>query len=106
MDNAFLEEYYEKVILPLYKDESINVSSWKDHGKVGPDNWAHYFETKQGKEFVLLNEDFPGGIYLNDGLTHDPVKIPSSDETALRVTIGDSAWIPNVSGYFTLYRER
>lgn len=105
MDTTFLEEYYEKVILPQYKDASIKVASWKDHGQVGPDNWAHYFDDDDGTEYVLLNEDYPGGLYLNDDLTHDAVQVPGGESTALHVTVGDT-WIPNVSGYFTLYRER
>jgi len=104
MDNPFLEQYYEKVILPLYKDDSIKVAFWKDHGRVGPDNWAHYFEDANGTEFVLLNEDFPGGIYLNDDLTHEVVLVPGGETSVLEVVVGDD-WIPNVSGYFTLYKE-
>lgn len=105
MDNNFLEDYYEKVILLLYRDESIKAVVWKDHGQVGPDNWAHYFEDAIGIEYVLLNEDYPGGLYLNDELTHDVIPAPGADAAAVHVTIGDG-WIPNISGYFTLYRER
>ena len=104
MDTVFLEQYYEKVVLPLYKDPSINVVLWKDHGQVGPDNWAHYFEDADGTEFVLLNEDTPSGTYLNDDLTHDIVPVPGSNSSALQVTLGNT-WIPNISGYFTLLRE-
>jgi len=105
MDTEFLEQYYEKVILPLYGNKSITAAKWKDHGQVGPDNWAHYFENTQGVEFVLLNEDYPGGVYLNDDLTHDVVPAPDSQDGVLSVTIANK-WIPNISGYFTLYRER
>ncbi len=105
MDNEFLEKYYEKVILPLYRDDSISVSFWKDHGQVGPDNWAHYFEDANGIEYVLLNEDYPDGSYLNDDPTHDVVPVPHNESTALQVTFGNN-WIPNVSGYFTLFKER
>lgn len=105
MDNTFLEDYYEKVILPLYKDESIRAAVWKDHGKVGPDNWAHYFEDATGVEYILLNEDYPDGQYLSDDLTHDIVPLPDSDTSSLHVSFGGN-WIPNISGYFTLYKER
>lgn len=105
MDTAFLEQYYEKVILPLYGEDSIKVTTWKDHGQVGPDNWAHYFEDAKGIEYVLLAEDYPGGIYLGDDLTHDVVPVPDSESTALQVTFNNK-WIPNISGYFTLYKER
>ena len=104
MDTAFLEKYYEKVILPLYAEGSIKVATWKDHGKVGPDNWAHYFEDADGIEYVLLAEDYPGGIYLDDDLTHDVVPAPGG-ESALYASF-DNRWIPNISGYFTLYKER
>ncbi len=106
MSDAFLEQYYENVILPLYHDESIRAARWKDHGRVGPDNWAHYFENTEGVEFVLLNEDYPSGIYLNDDLTHDTVSVPGREEAAIQVSVGSDTWIPNISGYFTLYRER
>lgn len=102
---VFLEQYYEQVILPLYKDASIKVSSWKDHGQVGPDNWAHYFEDSNGVEYVLLNEDHPSGTYLNDDLSHDIVPVSASDTSSIQVAIGEN-WIPNISGYFTLLKER
>lgn len=106
MSDEFLENYFEKVILPQYRDDSIQVAKWKDHGKVGPDSYAHYFDDASGAEYVLLNEDYPDGAYLNDDLTHDIVPVPrDSDQSALKVTIGDD-WIPNISGYFTLYKER
>ena len=106
MDTTFLEQYYEKVILPLYYDTSIIVLRWKDHGQVGPDAWAHYFENGKGTEFILLNEDFPGGDYLNDGLSHTVVRLPGDkNRDTLCVTITDT-WIPNISGYFTLYKEK
>jgi len=105
MDTAFLEQYYEKVILPLYKDDSIKVATWKDHGQVGPDNWAHYFEDANGTEYVLLAEDYPDGSYLSDDLSHDVVSVPDSESTAIQVTYNNN-WIPNISGYFTLFKER
>ncbi|HSE29155.1 MAG TPA: hypothetical protein VLA77_01045 [Candidatus Saccharimonadales bacterium] len=105
MDTAFLEQYYEKVILPLYKDDAIKVAVWKDHGQVGPDSWAHYFEDTNGTEYVLLAEDYPNGSYLNDDLSHDVVLVPDGESAAVKVTI-DNKWFPNISGYFTLLRER
>jgi hypothetical protein len=105
MNNKFLEDYYENVILPRYKSESIGVVIWKDHGQVGPDNWAHYFEDGTGNEYVLLNEDYPGGIYLNDDLTHDVIPFSEANDPVLQVSFGGE-WIPNISGYFTLFKER
>lgn len=104
MNTQFLEQFYETVILPKYGAEFTGVSKWKDHGKVGLDSYAHYFDDPNGVEFVLLNEDFPNGDYLNDDLSHDVVQVADGADT-LQVTIGD-AWIPNISGYFTLYKEK
>ncbi len=104
MDNGFLEQYYEKAILPLYEDASISVMKWVDHGQVGPDNYAHHFENAQGVEFILLNEDFPDGSYLSDNLTHQFVPAPNYEDGIVAVSIGRK-WVPNISGYFTLYKE-
>ncbi len=105
MDITFLEQYYEKVILPLYGDDTLlSDVSWKDHGKVGADAWAHYFEDKNGREYVLIYEDFPGNDYLNDDLTHDIV--PCGDETSVRVATTPESSIDNLTGYFTLYAEK
>ena len=105
MDTEFLEQYYQKVILPLYKDE-INLTdiTWKDHGKVGLDAWAHYFDDSTGREYVLLYEDFPGEDYLSDDLTHELVKCGS--EPSLQTSLSDESKIDNIIGYFTLYREK
>ena len=106
MDVKFLEQFYEKIILPKYGLVFSDVFKWKDHGKVGPDTYAHYLEDADGTEFVLLNEDFPNGDYMSDNLTHSTVPLVGDDNSdILRVTIGTD-WIPNVSGYFTLYKEK
>jgi hypothetical protein len=105
MNIKFLEDYYENVILPRYKSESFRVVIWKDHGRVEPDNWAHYFEDESGNEYVLLNEDYPGGEYLSDDLTYDVIPFSGADKAVLKVSIGGE-WIPNISGYFTLFKER
>lgn len=105
MDIQFLEQYYEKIILPLYGDAVMPAKiTWKDHGKVGLDAWAHYFEDESGREYVLLYEDFPGSDYLNDDLTHDIV--PYGDDTSVQVSITPDKMIDNISGYFTLYTEK
>lgn len=105
MNTAFLETYYETVILPLYKDTvDFSEISWKDHGKVGADAWAHYFEDRSGREYVLLYEDFPGSDYLNDGLSHDI--IPCGNEVNVRVAMTPEKQLDNIVGYFTLYAER
>jgi len=105
MDTEFLEQYYQKVILPLYKNEFDSTSiTWKDHGKVGQDAWAHYFDDNNGREWVLLYEDFPGSDYLNDNLTHEVVKCGS--ESSVQISLSTETKIDNVVGYFTLYREK
>lgn len=105
MDNKFLEQFYENVILPQYSDEvSFVTIVWKDHGKVDLDAWAHYFDDQNGKEYVLLYEDFPGSTFLDDGLTHEVVKI--GNETSMKVSLSTDKVIDNFAGYFTLYREK
>lgn len=105
MNEMFLERYYEKILLPQYSDTiKFKNITWKDHGKVGVDAWAHYFDDENGREYVLLYEDFPGNDYLNDNLTHNIV--PCGDETSIQVSLSTGTQIDNVVGYFTLYRER
>lgn len=105
METKFLEQYYETVILPLYSDGiTISDITWKDHGKVGLDSYAHYFDDKQGREYVLLYEDFPGSDYLNDDLTHDIVLCEG--ESSVRVMTTPEKTIDNITGYFTLYAEK
>ena len=105
MDNYSLEHFYETVILPQYGDAvTFKKIAWKDHGKVGLDAWAHYFEDENGREYILLYEDFPGGDYLNDNLTHDIIN--SGNEPSLQVTLSNQKQVENVVGYFTLYQER
>lgn len=104
MDNNLLEQFYENVILPQYSEEVIlKKVIWKDHGKVDLDAWAHYFDDESGREYVLLYEDFPSGGFLNDGLSHEIVKL--GDETSIRVALSSGKQIVNLVGYFTLYRE-
>ena len=99
------EEYLQTVVLPLY-GEALDTSdiTWKDHGQVGPDAWAHYFDDKDGREYVLLYEDFPGGDYLNDDLTHEVVKC--GEETSVQVASISRLSEDKLDGYFTLYAEK
>ena len=77
---------------------------WKDHGKIGLDAWGHYFEDSNGKEYVVVFEDFPGNVFLDDKLTHEIVKI--GDDSSVKLDVSGSKYIPNVTGYFTLFREK
>jgi hypothetical protein len=77
---------------------------WTDHGKIDLDAWAHYFKTKDGQEFALLFEDFPGNTFLDDGLTHEIVKIDG--QNSISIAFKDDKYMPNITGYFTLYREK
>ena len=105
MNNKFLEQFYEYVILPRYKDViSIDGVVWKDHGKIELDAWGHYFDDIHGKEYVLVYEDNPGSTFLNDGLTHEVIKL--GDKTSLKLAFDDNKEIFNITGYFTLYREK
>ena len=105
MNTEFLETYFETIVLPLYGD-AIDVSAitWKDHGKVGEDAWAHYFNNAAGREYVLLYEDFPGSDYMNDDLTHEI--IPCGDLSSVQVSTNPESTVDNLTGYFTLYGEK
>ena len=105
MNTQSLEAYYETAILPLYRDTVVfERIAWKDHGKIGEDAWAHYFDDQNGVEYVVVYEDFPGATYLDDQLSHDVVLCKG--EPSVRVaTVPDSS-VDNVVGCFTLYRER
>ena len=104
MEDTFLEKLYEEVILPNYAEINTSEIVWKDHGKIDLDAWAHYFEDKQGREYVLLFEDFPGSTYLNDGLTHEVVKYGKDDTIQINLTMPHK-YVPNVTGSFTLFKE-
>ncbi len=105
MNTNFLEIFYEIAILPNF-DIAVDLKDikWKSHGKVDLDAWAHYFDDKDGREYVLLYEDFPDGAFLKDGLTHEPVKV--DDEISFELKFGNNKQVPNLTGWFTLYREK
>lgn len=102
-DEKFLEDLYEHVILKRY-GEHIDTAKvrWTSHGKVDLDAWAHYFES-QGKDYVLLYEDFPDGSFLKDGLSHELIKC--GDEASIELRFNDGKQLDNITGWFTLYRE-
>lgn len=105
MDNTFLEQFYESVILPRYaKVVDFGKITWVGHGKVDLDAWAHHFQTN-GKEYTLLYEDFPGGAYLGDGLSHEPVKLGDEVCIELKFSDTDHFQIENVLGWYTLFTE-
>lgn len=92
MDHKVIEQFYEHVILPNYHELDAATIRWKDHGRIGPDAWAHYF---------------PGDTFLDDGLTHEVV--PLDGETSIEFGVKNkehAQYTPNITGYFTLYRER
>lgn len=103
-NNRFLEQFYEQVVLPRYKNITIDKIEWVDHGKVDLDAWAHHFKIS-GKEYTLLYEDFPDGSYFQDDPTHELIKC--GDETSIELRFSDEVnQIPNITGWFTLYREK
>ena len=105
MNNRFLEQFFENVILTRYEGSfDISGIKWKDHGKVDLDSWAHYFVSKVGKNYVLLFEDFPGNSFLDDGLSHEIIKIDG--QNSISIAFKDGKYIPNITGYFTLYSEK
>jgi hypothetical protein len=105
MSNTFLEQFYENVILPKYKDEvSLGKVTWRDHNQVGMDSRAHWFKSEDGTEYVLLWEDFPDGSYLGDGLSHELIRI--NGEASISLQFADKKEVKDVTGYFTLFREK
>ena len=104
-ENKFLEQFYERVILPRYEDTvRFDEITWVDHGKVGMDAWAHYFKS-DGKEFVLVYEDFPGNTDFDDGLSHEVIKCGEETSIELRFS-DDTKQVTNVTGWFTLYQAK
>lgn len=105
MDIKFLEQFYEKVILPQYNSTVFDNVTWIDHGAIELDSFAHYFKTENKTEYVLVFEDFPGNVAFDDELSHDTVLV--DDEETIRFG-GDPPfkYIENITGYFTLYKEK
>ncbi len=65
MTDNFLEQFYENIVLPRYKD----------------------------------------AVNFDDGLSREVVKC--GDETSIELRFSDDArQVPNVTGWFTLYREK
>ncbi len=105
MNISLIEQFYESVVLPQFSEQvTFKKVVWKDHGKVDLDAWAHYFDDEDGREYVLIYEDFPGDTFLNDGLTHEVVKL--GNEKSLHVSVEPGKQVENLIGYFTLYREK
>lgn len=105
MDIKFLEQFYEKVILPQYSSTVFDNITWIDHGAIELDSFAHYFKTDDDRECILVFEDFPGNVTFDDGLSHDIVLV--NNEKTIRFG-GDPPfkYIENITGYFTLYKEK
>jgi hypothetical protein len=104
MNEKFLEQFYEAVILPRYAGiVKLDEITWVSHGKIGLDAWAHYFKAG-GIEYALVYEDFPGSTALDDGLSHEVVKL--GDETSIELKFSDETkQIANIPGWYTLFRE-
>ncbi len=105
MDIKFLEQFYEKVILAQYSSTVFDNITWIDHGAIEFDSFAHYFKTDDGREYILVFEDFPGNVTFDDGLSHDIVLV--NNEKTIRFG-GDPPfkYIENITGYFTLYKDK
>ncbi len=105
MDINFLEHFYEKVILPQYINTVFDNITWIDHCAIELDSFAHFFKTDDGREYILLFEDFPGNVTFDDGLSHDIVLV--NNEKTIRFG-GDPPfkYIENITGYFTLYKDK
>ena len=101
---SFLEQFYENVILVRYKDHiSLNDIQWIDHGRI-EDSYVHghYFKSN-GEQYILLSNDYMKGSYLDDGLSHEIVRI--GDSTSIELNFNDNKEIDDITGRYTLYRE-
>ncbi len=99
------EVIYQNVILPRYSDYlDINDIRWIDHGRVD-DSYvtAHYFESN-GQHYILLSNNYTHGTYLDDGISYEIVKC--GDKTSIELNFSDNHKIENVTGKYTLYREK
>lgn len=105
MDIKFLEQFYERVILPQYSSTVFDNVTWIDHGAIELDSFAHYFKADNSRGYVLVFEDFPGNVAFDDGLSHDIVLV--NNEKTIRFS-GDPPfkYVENITGYFTLYKEK
>lgn len=105
MNEKFLEQFYEAIVLPRYTDiVTFNQVTWVSHGRVGPDSWAHYFQVND-TEYILVYEDFPDGAPFNDDLSHEVIKLGAATSIELKFTDGGKQ-IPNLLGWYTLFREK
>lgn len=104
-NQKFLENFYENVILPRYSEYlGIAEIRWIDHGRLDDSYvWVHYFETN-GKQYILLSNDYTEGSHLDDGISHEIVKC--GDEKSIELNFSDNKEIENITGRYTLYREK
>jgi hypothetical protein len=104
-DQKFLEEFYEKVILPKYSDcLDLAEIKWIDHSRLDDSYvWAHYFESNN-KQYILLSNDYAESSYLDDGLSHEIVSC--NTKNSIELHFSDGSEVNNITGRFTLYREK
>ena len=105
MDIEFLEQFYEKVVLPQYANDAFDKVTWIDHGAIELDAFAHYFKASDDKEYVLVFEDFPGKVAFDEGLSHEIVSIDGAESIQFNAQ-PTHKYVENITGYFTLYREK
>lgn len=104
-NQRFIEDFYSNVILPRYNNSlDITKIHWIDHGKLDDSYvWAHYFETN-GKQYILLSNDYAEGSHLDDGMSHEIVKC--DNKTSIELNFNDNKEVENITGRYTLYREK
>jgi hypothetical protein len=105
MTNEVLEAFYESVILPNYAEVHTKNIQWKDHGRTGPDTWAHHFIDENDIEYVLVFDDYYiNGSFLDDNPSHNLIRRGDTDF----IRFGSEPpykYIENVTGYFSLYEK-
>ncbi len=100
-----INRFYEESILPRYSIE-FGTITWRDHGKIGEDTFAHYF-TANGVQYVLVFEDFPSQSHF---IAEDNkfIPAPDSENGAIWYPKDDDPtyeYVENTTGYFSLYLE-
>lgn len=104
-DEKFFESFYSRVILIRYSQYfDASKIHWIDHGRLGDSYvWAHYFEAN-GAHYILLSNDYAKGSYLDDGLSHEIVKCGTKN--SIELNFSDNKVVDNITGRYTLYREK
>jgi hypothetical protein len=105
MNEVFLKKFFEAVILSNYEQIDIDEISWKHYKKINSDAWTHYFNDKSGNEYVLLFEDYPSNSFSDNKSMYEVVRHGDDDSMRFGSNV-PFKYVENITGYFTLFREK